>query len=358
MNEKDTIYKFPAAYAREHGELEAYRASKKENIACARAIRDAIRDNYENNCLDPQGVKDVISKFGAERTMYVLANTVQQQDWDGRYSPDNKRWAKSVAIPEDKNSWGDDRNREFVVHGAHPGLVNLFISQARRELVVVRAAEAEGKVTLYTDDLEVRSRSGTWHVIDKCEIEGQSFFLMEHNYLGNDTGCIIVDEHGGLVVEHIFDGLDDYAKYLLKQEVAAVGKLPDDSISVRDMKDYGYPWGGMLPLHEEKAQELMQSMAVYLLFSDGSESMAENEQDIHAHASKGGIFAVEKEYWLREFPAKAMGISDREDDCEKSEKSADKKENPSILGRLKGDKVNGSQHEQRQTKNSKNERDM
>lgn len=114
----------------------------------------------------------------------------------------------------------------------------------------------------------------------------------------------------------------------------------------------------MLPLHEEKAQELMQSMTVYLLFSDGSESMAENEQEIHAHASKGGMFAVEKEYWLREFPAKAMGISDREDDGEKSEKSADKKEKPSILGRLKGDEVKGAQHKQGQTKNSKSERDM
>lgn len=134
MSEKDEVYRFSGAHAREHGELEAYRASKKENIACARAIRDAIRDNYKDNRLDPQGVKDVISRFGAERMMYVLANTIQQQDWDGRYSPDNKRWAKSVVIPEDKDPWGGDRNIEFVVQGAHPGLVDLFTSQARKEV--------------------------------------------------------------------------------------------------------------------------------------------------------------------------------------------------------------------------------
>lgn len=134
MSEKDKVYRFSGAHAREHGELEAYRASRKENTACARAIRDAIRDNYKDNRLDPQGVKDVISRFGAERMMYVLANTIQQQDWDGRYSPDNKRWAKSVAIPEDKDPWGGDRNIEFVVHGAHPGLVDLFTSQARKEV--------------------------------------------------------------------------------------------------------------------------------------------------------------------------------------------------------------------------------
>lgn len=87
MNEKDTVYKFPAAYAREHGELEAYRASRKLNIECAGAISEAINNNYKDNCLDTKGVKDVISKFGAERTMYVLANTVQQQDWDGGILP-------------------------------------------------------------------------------------------------------------------------------------------------------------------------------------------------------------------------------------------------------------------------------
>lgn len=133
MSDKDKVYKFPGAHAREHGELKAYRASRKENTACAKAISEAIRDNYKDNCLDPQGVKDVISKFGAERMMYVLANTIQQQDWDGRYSPDNKRWAKTVAIPEDKDPWGGDRNIEFVVQGAHPGLVDLFTSQARKE---------------------------------------------------------------------------------------------------------------------------------------------------------------------------------------------------------------------------------
>lgn len=128
------VYKHTLDYARQNGELEVYRASRKLNIECAKAIRDAIWDNYKDNRLDTKCVKDVISKFGTERTMYVLANTIQQQDWDGRYSPDNKRWAKSVAIPQDKDPWGGDRNIDFVVQGAHPGLVDLFTSQARKEV--------------------------------------------------------------------------------------------------------------------------------------------------------------------------------------------------------------------------------
>ncbi len=131
------IYKHTLDYARQNGELEVYRASRKLNIECVKAIRDAIWDNYKDNRLDTKCVKDVISKFGTERMMYVLANTIQQQDWDGRYSPDNKRWAKSVVIPEDKGPWGGDRNIDFVVQGAHPGLVDLFTSQARKEVAEI-----------------------------------------------------------------------------------------------------------------------------------------------------------------------------------------------------------------------------
>ena len=131
------VYKHTLDYARQNGELEVYRASRKLNIECAKAIRDAIWDNYKDNRLDTKCVKDVISKFGAKRTMYVLANTIQQQDWDGRYSPDNKCWAKSVVIPQDKDPWGGDRNIDFVVQGAHPGLVDLFTSQTRKEVAEI-----------------------------------------------------------------------------------------------------------------------------------------------------------------------------------------------------------------------------
>ena len=65
--------------------------------------------------------------------MYVLANTVQQKDWDGRISSDNKAWAKSIPIFENPDAWGTDRNCFFVVN-SHPGLTDLFVTRARKEI--------------------------------------------------------------------------------------------------------------------------------------------------------------------------------------------------------------------------------
>ena len=50
------VYKHPAAYAREHDELAAYRASNQANAACKEAIETAIRDHYRDNRLDAAAV--------------------------------------------------------------------------------------------------------------------------------------------------------------------------------------------------------------------------------------------------------------------------------------------------------------
>ena len=126
------VYRQNAAYAREHGELEQYRASRQANIACKEAIEQAVYQNYDGKRLFDGTAAKVIQQFGAERVMYVLANTVQQKEWDGRFNFYNKEWAKTVDIPPNPDSFGFERNSEFVVD-SHAGLTDLFVSQARRE---------------------------------------------------------------------------------------------------------------------------------------------------------------------------------------------------------------------------------
>ena len=136
--DKSPVYKYPAAYARENNELEQYRASHKANVACKEAIETAIRDNYSDNRLGKDAVKQVVERFGFERTFYVLSTTVREKDWDGRISRDNKEWAKTIPVFEDADAWGHDRNRYFVVDAVNPGLTDIFTNQARREYLLTQ----------------------------------------------------------------------------------------------------------------------------------------------------------------------------------------------------------------------------
>ena len=62
---------------------------------------------------------------------------------------------------------------------------------------------------------------------------------------------LIVDDHGKLSLANVYDGFDEHTVDLLRQEVMPVDRMPDDSITVDEMKEYGYGWGGMLPMREE-----------------------------------------------------------------------------------------------------------
>lgn len=126
------VYPYPASHAQEHGELEQYRASNRANFACKEAIEAAIREHYHDNQLDSQSAAQVVNAFGLGRTLFVLANTVQQKDWDARFSNGNKEWAKTIPIQKNPDAWGTDRNCQFVVN-SHSGLTDLFLSTVRQE---------------------------------------------------------------------------------------------------------------------------------------------------------------------------------------------------------------------------------
>ena len=90
------VYPYSAAYAREHGELEQYRASNNANLQCKESIEAAVREHFDGMYLSHDAAKGVIETYGMERVAMVLANTVQLQNWDGRYSRRNKEWAKTI----------------------------------------------------------------------------------------------------------------------------------------------------------------------------------------------------------------------------------------------------------------------
>ena len=126
------VYPYPSDHAREQGELDVYRASFRANVSCKDAIEAAIRDNYHDNRLDTAAVGQVAEQFGQERMLYVLAATVRHFDYDGRIAQDNKRWANTIPAYQNGDGMDSDRSVQFVV-SSHPGLTDLFLTQARHE---------------------------------------------------------------------------------------------------------------------------------------------------------------------------------------------------------------------------------
>ena len=162
-----------------------------------------------------------------------------------------------------------------------------------------------------TDELiDVKERME--HPIDtNLSVMGQAEQLI--NQLEAEKN-IFTSEERNLIVNYAYK-LDDmnktrelaeklaYREQYAQQDVALtiidakaeIDALPDPMIGLSEMREYGYKWNEMLPLTQEKALELFEhDLPVYLLHTDGAESLAESRERIEEHE---GIFGVEKETW-------------------------------------------------------------
>ena len=93
---ENNVYLYPGSieYARQRKEIALWRESWKANVACKKAIEEAIRRDFDGMHLNPDCADGVIAEYGFKRVNFVLANTIQEKAYDGRFSGKNKAWAK------------------------------------------------------------------------------------------------------------------------------------------------------------------------------------------------------------------------------------------------------------------------
>ena len=177
MPEHKPLYLYSLKEAAEWDEKDEWRESYLENCDCARAIERAIDEHYDGQCLK-SCAQEIIDRYGFDRVNFVLAVTVRQGIHDGRYSEDNKNWARRFSVMDMENTW------QYHVH-SHPGLVNLFVADARRlwdklGLFDDRHCESGSQID-YTDRMMVLKASV---LKDECKTPQDQLFYADH---GN--GC-------------------------------------------------------------------------------------------------------------------------------------------------------------------------
>ncbi len=192
----------------------------------------------------------------------------------------------------------DKAQRKMLLHEFVPYL-KLHNNLSQMEKIATKALEENSGMTA----TETAYHTAMKDYVSKCRamVNSGDYNLPPVPQLKDfDTELAAYKEH---VKEEIAQ--EAAAAGMTVEEYAANGyepytaELPDPSITVSDMREYGYSWDGMLPLKEEAALHLYdkEDMQIFLLHEDGSESIPDSTEDIKAHAEKGGIFGVHKEDW-------------------------------------------------------------
>lgn len=96
------LYKYSLETAKHDGELDAWCESRKENIRCRDFLDEQVREKFDGFHLPDECAENTIKEFGYDRTMWVIANTIQERKNDGRFSEQNRKWAKSLNIAQER----------------------------------------------------------------------------------------------------------------------------------------------------------------------------------------------------------------------------------------------------------------
>ena len=215
------------------------------------------------------------------------------------YYVNNADWDNHVLRHEGKEALEADKaQREMLLHEFVPYL-KLHNNLSKMEQIATKALEENSGMTA----TETAYHTAMKEYVSKCRemVNSGDYSLPPVPQLKDfDTELAAYKEHvkeeiaqeaaaaGMTVEEYAANGYEPYA-----------AELPDPSITVKDMQEFGYSWDGMLPLKEEAALHLYdkEDMQIFLLHEDGSESIPGSTEDIKAHAEKGSIFGVHREDW-------------------------------------------------------------
>lgn len=138
-------------------ELEQWNASHNENLAFRHYFEGEkiglTACAYEDFCVDRDGsyTKAVIERFGFERTMYMLANTVKHKEYDGRFSHEIKMWANFIC-----EGTPSDITRQYMLDRTNPGILDIVAKRVRRMYEEFQLSELGNEATEELDSERVR----------------------------------------------------------------------------------------------------------------------------------------------------------------------------------------------------------
>lgn len=188
VNDEIAKFAMKAAYNKKLP-LEATMISRN----CGLDIEKGISTHFDGMHLNTDFIANLYALYGEERMNYVLANTVQMSDGDGRYSPGNKAWAKEINI----NNAEDDR-RTFYVN-SHPALLDGFITAYRKHVKEFKEQldkeENKEQMSENTRDYTKITARGDKVVNIEKDIGGRDIAIIDRTATANKDYVVAIGYH-------------------------------------------------------------------------------------------------------------------------------------------------------------------
>ena len=277
--------------SREYGE---YHLDVRYNTDTGELIDMKERKAVYDKAMEPIYANDVVVKFASafESESEVLKITNMLREDVGKMLRD--------MVSLDENEWDGNYLSYMEKQGAEITLLASSSEGLNGNMPDFWDYEYDFDAGL-TDVEELTAMQQAEHIINRLEHGQPAFSDDERNLIVNYAYKLGNVEKTRELAEHIYaqevDGNQDVALTMIDAQ-AEIDALPDSMVGVSEMQEYGYTWNEMLPLTQERALELFDGdLPVYLLHTDGSETIVSDRKQITEH---DGMCGIEKGDWLNE----------------------------------------------------------
>lgn len=231
------LYKYSVETANHDGELDAWRESRDENIRCRDFLDEQIAKRFDGMTLPSDCVENTVKEFGYDRTMWVIANTIQNRKGDGRFHSRNTEWAKRFNIPD------TGRNYEFALN-SHSCLVDGAADDIRKMYAklglfsgehIVKSDEPQdyaGKLLILRDTSlkeDFRTPENQLFLAESgfgCSPDKSGRKVFGKFLLDGEKAQFYREDFAGIITE---ENIPDWAREKLEQLTAKQEQTQDDS---------------------------------------------------------------------------------------------------------------------------------
>lgn len=85
------------------------------------------------------------------------------------------------------------------------------------DFIKKKSGSSGSAVSIDTANFQIEGKAGSWLAFDSIRLEGQEFFLMEHETYGKEAAWVVVDGAGKLAVDNVRNGFNQEVKKKLEE---------------------------------------------------------------------------------------------------------------------------------------------
>ena len=281
--------------------LEKERTAEKEDVQVTAESKEQPPKAQENNIIGNTPYKDIPDKFfirmSASKAQEIAAALeANGLRFSGRIDGDKATLTISKADKETYRQLTTVPSREEVAKSARAALIGAMKEYDEADKAAVIADEKLNTAMQEYDEL--KDENGQ---ISDPELKKK---LMD-NIRSAATLKETADKSLSEKTASLNIAETDFKAVMSSEKTEPVyaGRLPDESMSISQMEEYGYKFAAenqMLPLGAEKAAQLLElGTEVYRLYEDDTEGLIQNPSEITEHK---GLFGIEKAEWEKILP--------------------------------------------------------